>query len=357
MRVFEAVACGSLLLTNDLTDNGQAELFQDGVHLATYREPEDLLDKLAYYLERDKVRERIAAAGRAEAIEKHTYRHRMERLLREVEAAGAQVTVGGHADNGHRRPEPQHDPFYFGHARPEVMALVPSSARKVLDIGCGTGRLGEALKARQQAKVIGIELDEAAATVARMRLDGVIVGDVEQAVPDFPPGSFDAIVCADILEHLRDPGGLLLKARSWLAPDGRLVASIPNVRHNSVVRSLLEGNWTYEPAGLLDRTHLRFFTRREIEKLFCRAGFAIDELEMGGLPRGQPGRPSARRRSAPAGSGLQGSPTRRPTSSMPTNTWPSPGPPGRRITGSPPSWSSPITSSRIPGSAWIACAC
>ncbi len=80
MRVFEAVACGSLLLTNDLTDNGQDELFRDGVHLATYRDPEELLDKLAFYLGRDELRERIAAAGRAEAVEKHTYRHRMERL-------------------------------------------------------------------------------------------------------------------------------------------------------------------------------------------------------------------------------------------------------------------------------------
>ena len=97
MRVFEAVACGSLLLTNDLADNGQAELFRDGVHLATYREPEELLDKLAFYLEREELRERIAAAGRAEAIAKHTYRHRMERLLREAESAWARVTVGGHA--------------------------------------------------------------------------------------------------------------------------------------------------------------------------------------------------------------------------------------------------------------------
>ena len=94
MRVFEALACGSLLVTNDLAANGQAELFRDGVHLATYREPEELLDKLAFYLEREEVRERIAAGGRAEAIEKHTYRHRMERLLSEAEAALARAVVG-----------------------------------------------------------------------------------------------------------------------------------------------------------------------------------------------------------------------------------------------------------------------
>ncbi len=93
MRVFEAVACGSLLVTNDLRDNGQHELFQDGVHLAAYRGPEDLLDKLSFYLDREEIRERIAAAGRAEAVAKHTYRHRMELLLR----------GGGRAGEGRRR--------------------------------------------------------------------------------------------------------------------------------------------------------------------------------------------------------------------------------------------------------------
>ena len=147
-----------------------------------------------------------------------------------------------------------------------MLALVPTTARRVLDIGCGAGRLGEALKGRQQAEVVGVELNEAAAAQARERLDRVLVGDVEGMSLDFAPGTFDAIVCGDILEHLREPERLLRRANELLAPEGRLVASIPNVRHHSVVCSLLQGNWTYESAGLLDRTHLRFFTRREIEK-------------------------------------------------------------------------------------------
>jgi len=301
MRVFEALASGSLLVTNDLSENGQAELFRDGVHLATYREHIDLLDKLAFYLGREAIREKIAAAGRAEALARHTYGHRMEQILKAAEEVSSRIvirpvvlSVETHREGGQAPCSTAaggsvaHDPFYFGHARPEVLALVPATARRVLDIGCGAGRLGEALKARQQAEVVGIELDEAAAAVARLRLDDVIVGDIERLGLDFPPGSFDAIVCADVLEHLRDPARLLQKVRSWLAPAGRLVASIPNVRHNSVVRSLLEGNWTYESAGLLDRTHLRFFTRREIEKLFHRAGFAIDELRWVGSPADDP---------------------------------------------------------------------
>jgi len=158
------------------------------------------------------------------------------------------------------------------------LALIPDSARRVLDIGCGAGRLGDALKARQQAEVWGVERSDQAAELARQKLDQVVVGDVETLDVDFEPATFDAIVCGDVLEHLREPERLLRRARDWLAPEGCLVASIPNVRHHSVVCSLLQGNWTYESAGLLDRTHLRFFTRREIEKLFVRAGFAIEGM-------------------------------------------------------------------------------
>ncbi len=278
MRVFEALACGSLLVTNDLTENGQAELFQDGVHLATYREPEELLDKLAFYLEREATRENIAAAGRAEALLRHTYRDRMECLLKEAEADAATMSVQPGPAMAPIGPPCLQDPTYFSHARPELLALVPEQARRILDIGCGAGRLGEAIKARQAATVTGIELDPAAAVVASQRLDRVFPGDVEQLQLDFAEGSFDAIVCGDVLEHLREPGRLLGRARQWLSPDGCLIASIPNVRHHTIVRSLLSGNWTYESAGLLDHTHMRFFTRREIEKLFFRAGFTTDHL-------------------------------------------------------------------------------
>lgn len=269
MRVFEAVACGTLLLTDDLAHNGQAELLRDGVHLATYRDGDDLLDKAAYYLGRNDLREKIAAQGRAEAHSRHTYRHRMEQILAAVEAGDSRlVSVPFATPSGPDRS-------YYEHARPELLALVPESARSVLDVGCGAGRLGEAIKARQGAEVTGLERDPEAARQAESRLDRVIVGDVEASPPDFPPGSFDAVVCGDVLEHLRDPDALLRRVRAWLRPGGCLVASVPNVRHHSVVGSLLEGNWTYESAGLLDRDHVRFFTRREVEKLVARAGFAL----------------------------------------------------------------------------------
>jgi GT2 family glycosyltransferase/tetratricopeptide (TPR) repeat protein len=93
MRVFEALACGSLLLTNDLHGSGQDELFRDGVHLATYRDPEEMLDKIAYYLARDDLRRRIAARGRELALAEHTYGHRMESILRAAEDRASSATV------------------------------------------------------------------------------------------------------------------------------------------------------------------------------------------------------------------------------------------------------------------------
>jgi hypothetical protein len=114
MRVFEAVACGSLLLTNDLSENGQAELFTDGVHLATYRDADELLGRVAYYLEHEDQREAIAAAGRAEAMDRHTYRHRKERLLAEAEARLSRVVVGGAEVGGQPQGMP-HVPSAPGH--------------------------------------------------------------------------------------------------------------------------------------------------------------------------------------------------------------------------------------------------
>jgi len=320
-RVFEALASGSLLITNDLTENGQDELFRDGVHFATYRIGEELLDKLRYYLRHNELRERIAAAGRAEVLAKHTYRHRMEELLASVEAtvyrsrgkamvgnvisgvlmsteqgAVPQYGYSGAEQNGDeqmflaaqclmatigdpksniRIPKSAHDPSYFEFDRPELLALIPRTAATVLEVGCGRGRLGESLKARQSCEVNGIELDEEAATIARGRLDRVFVGDMEQMDLDLCSEYYDAVVCGDVLEHFRDPEKQLARIRLWLKPTGVVIASIPNVRHHSVVRSLLDGNWTYEPAGLLDATHLHFFTRRNIQELFEKAGYAV----------------------------------------------------------------------------------
>ncbi|MCL6640463.1 MAG: glycosyltransferase, partial [Candidatus Rokubacteria bacterium] len=273
MRVFEALATGSFLLTDRLApDAGLAELLTDRVHLVCYAE-NDLEALARYYLDHAAEREAIARQGRAEVLRRHTYRHRVETLLTAVlgprEPAGAPASVDEAAL-----------PAYYRHERPEVVALVPAGARRVLDIGCGAGGLGRALKRRSPCWVAGVEANPAAAAAARPYLDEVLEVDLEQVETwPWPPASFDCVVCADVLEHLRQPGRLLARLTPLLAPGGVLVASVPNVRHAGVLASLLvEGRWRYEDEGILDRTHVRFFTRAELEPLLQEAGLRLTSL-------------------------------------------------------------------------------
>jgi len=170
------------------------------------------------------------------------------------------------------------DDRYFEFDRPELRGLVPSEARRVLDVGCGAGALGAALREERGIEVMGLELSPGAAARARERLDAVVVADLD-ALDDLPfdRGSFDAMVFGDVLEHLRDPHRLLRVLRPWLADDGALVCSIPNVGHWSVVLPLLtRDRWPYADAGLLDRTHVHFFTLAEAELMLRDCGFTVE---------------------------------------------------------------------------------
>ncbi|MBJ6801184.1 glycosyltransferase [Geomonas propionica] len=177
-----------------------------------------------------------------------------------------------------RRLSPGEDAGYFTCERPEVRRLVSRRARRVLDVGCAAGRLGLALKKRQGAEVWGIEPAPEAARAAQAVLDRVLAGSVEEALPGLPQDYFDSIVAADVLEHLVDPERVLRELAAKLSPGGEVIVSLPNVRHWSVLKELLEGNWEYRDAGILDRTHLRFFTRNSALALFDRAGYAVTSV-------------------------------------------------------------------------------
>jgi 2-polyprenyl-3-methyl-5-hydroxy-6-metoxy-1,4-benzoquinol methylase len=170
-------------------------------------------------------------------------------------------------------------PIYYEHERPEVMEMVPNVSRRILELGCASGMLGAALKRRQDCHFTGVESCEEPARRARARLDRVIVADCEALDPDalFEPQEFDCLIAADVLEHLRDPEALLRRLQVCLAPEASIVVSIPNVRHAGVLQGAVEGYWTYRKDGILDRTHLRFFTRREIFDMFTRLGFEVEE--------------------------------------------------------------------------------
>ena len=162
---------------------------------------------------------------------------------------------------------------YFGDPRPDIQQIVGERAGRVLDVGCGEGALGAALKQAGATCVVGVEQDASAAAVARERLDSVVVGDADAV--DVPTGPFDWMVFADVLEHLPDPDAVLGRYIRALAPGGSVVVSLPNYRFWSVLGRLLVDRWSYTDAGVRDRTHLRVFTRRSALRMIEDSGLSV----------------------------------------------------------------------------------
>jgi 2-polyprenyl-3-methyl-5-hydroxy-6-metoxy-1,4-benzoquinol methylase len=161
--------------------------------------------------------------------------------------------------------------------RSEIVDLVPARARRVLDLGCSTGWLASALKARGDVEVVGIEREPAYAAEARERCDRVIETDVAD-VPE-GLGRFDCLVAADILEHLVDPWSTLEAYVQMLEPGCRAIVSLPNVAHWSTFARLATGSWPRLPEGIHDATHLRWFTRRDAIELLEGAGLQVEHVE------------------------------------------------------------------------------
>jgi methionine biosynthesis protein MetW len=164
--------------------------------------------------------------------------------------------------------------------RPDVQALVPRSARRVLDLGCSSGALGAAIKQRQGAEVVGIELDPLYARDAEARLDRVICADVAEGLAlGSELGTFDCVIAADVLEHLVDPWDALRRAVALLDGGGSVVVSLPNVRSLETFLNLaVRGRWPRRPWGLFDATHLRWFTLADARELLEQAGLDVVEV-------------------------------------------------------------------------------
>lgn len=170
---------------------------------------------------------------------------------------------------------------YYAEVRTDVLEfLAPGPYDRVLELGCGEGATAAAAKASGLVKwVAGIELVPSVADIARTHLDDVWSGDVEHMAIPVEDNSLDAVLCLDVLEHLRDPWAVVAALHRKIKVGGILVASIPNLRHRSVMKDLLfNGNFEYTESGILDRTHLRFFTRKTAIELMTGSGLEMVKI-------------------------------------------------------------------------------
>lgn len=165
---------------------------------------------------------------------------------------------------------------YYGHVREEMLTYLPPGATSILDVGCGSGAFGKILKEKTHAEVWGIEYMEDEARKAGAILDKVFAGPCEKIIDELPDNYFDVIFFNDVLEHLIDPYEVLARIKSKLIKNGVVISSIPNVRfYKTFFRILFGKDWRYEDQGIMDRTHLRFFTGRSIERMYREAGYKI----------------------------------------------------------------------------------
>lgn len=165
---------------------------------------------------------------------------------------------------------------YYNHERPEMLDYLPEGCKTLLDVGCGEGNFAHYIKQKHKIEAWGIELMEGPGEEAIKKLDKVFIGPCENFLDQLPDQFFDAIYCNDVLEHLVDPYSVLGILKDKLTDRGVVISSIPNIRyHDAFKKVILQKNWEYEAHGIFDKTHLRFFTKKSIKKMYTDQGYTI----------------------------------------------------------------------------------
>lgn len=166
-------------------------------------------------------------------------------------------------------------------SRPDILRHVPVQARRILEVGCSNGALGATIKARQEAHILGVEIDPVYAEVAATRLDRVVLADAATFAAQRPAEApFDCVILADVLEHLIDPWMVFGTVTSWLTPGGVAIVSLPNaLSYKALGRLLKERRWPRESQGVFDATHLRWFSLADAQALLVDAGLVVDEVD------------------------------------------------------------------------------
>ena len=178
---------------------------------------------------------------------------------------------------------------YFTGARTEIRNLLPRQCGRILEIGCGDGGTLQWLKKLNVGQWYGgVELVEAQCDFARDHLDFCQCTNIEACSLTLEPASIDLLLCLDVLEHLVDPWNVVRYLKQFLSPNGIVIASIPNIRYYKVLSDLVfKGQWTYRQSGVLDKTHLRFFTLKTARDLFEQAELNVEAIERVGLRKGE----------------------------------------------------------------------
>ncbi len=166
---------------------------------------------------------------------------------------------------------------YYQNYRNEMQPLLPEKYSRVLEIGCGEGYFRSNLKLEHE--YWGVEPTAEVAHRATERLDKVLIGTYEEVANHIPSAYFDLVICNDVIEHMTDHDRFLQAIKSKIKPGGCLVASIPNVRHIlNLFEVLVKKDWQYKNAGILDRTHFRFFTKKSLERIIIDNGYQADQF-------------------------------------------------------------------------------
>lgn len=170
----------------------------------------------------------------------------------------------------------------YDNFNPQILKALPPGLDSVLELGCDTGRLGEAYKLNNPSTSwTGFDINPAAVVLAESRLDvaATCESDARIVHPTLRSEGFDALVYGDVLEHLTDPWTVLANHAEYLRPGGVLIVSIPNIHHWSIVKRLITGDWQYASKGILDSTHLRFFGKTSLGQMIEGAGFNIAKMK------------------------------------------------------------------------------
>jgi len=182
---------------------------------------------------------------------------------------------------------------YFSHERQDMVDFLPGGFVAALDIGCAEGRFLGTFTGKSETW--GVEPNPTAASQATKRLNKVLAGYFEDVESQLPDHHFDLVVCNDVIEHMKDPSGFFAALKLKMKPGATLVTSVPNVRFAPVLFELVfRKDWKYRDAGVLDRTHLRFFTEKSFQRLLEECGFACEVVRPINKNMGWKGRVAAK---------------------------------------------------------------